>query len=145
MQAEVEAQAQAGYGSPLTQQLLAQRAQARNEAKFRLDPSTGGGGMGAASIPAPMGRHTQALTGVNINFTSPPVPGAPVGGTSPGAGLAMMGTGSTLERERELTLQQRKQLKEIRAQKAASSKIVAVPPVGRDSAAIKAKVFELPF
>lgn len=149
MQAEVEAQAQAGYGSPLTQQLLAQRAQARNEAKFRLDPSTGGGGMGAASIPAPMGRHTQALTGVNINFTSPPVPGAPVGGgienTSPGAGLAMMGTGGTLERERELTLQQRKQLKEIRAQKAASCKIVAVPPVGRDSAAIKAKVFELPF
>jgi hypothetical protein len=154
-QAQAQAQVQAGFGSPLTQQLLARRVQARNEEKFRLDLSSGADASADGSVPVPSVRQAQALAGVNLNFVSPPPAAGGIENTSPGmGGMAVMsmgmgtGTGTagpSLERERELSLQQRKQLKEMRAQKAASSKVAAVPPVGRDSAAIKAKVFELPF
>ena len=53
---------------------------------------------------------------------------------------------SSLAAERQRALLLKTQVQEMRHQRVANSnKIAPVPPVGRNSAAIKAKVFDLPF
>ena len=86
----------AGFGSPLAQQILSKRAQARNEAKFRLDLSPG---VGSASAPVPIGEVSRVLSTTNINFASPKFPAAAASGDVENAALTIMNSGGSLERE----------------------------------------------
>jgi len=140
----------AAYRSPLAQQVLLQHQQQHQQQqqqqqqqqlaaaaqKFKLDFSA------AASGTENAGLQQQLPPGVGpVNSMNPlrkhHSGGLMINGASPQSALAT-------EKQRAMLL--KNQVKELRHQRAANaSKTAPVPPVGRNSAAIKAKVFDLPF
>lgn len=134
--------AAAAYRSPLTQQVLLQQQQLRQHQqaaaaahKFKLDFNM----VAPGSYPV----DTENLAAQQMQQMSMETAQL---GLGVGARGFSPGTENSLVLEKQRTQMLKAQAKEMRQQRAASSsKTVPVPPVGRNSAAIKAKVFDLPF